>query len=51
MLGAVSGPGVSFGYDLPLIAALFCTIAAAAILLNLVVDLLYGMLDPRVRIT
>jgi peptide/nickel transport system permease protein len=50
MLGAVSGPGVSVGYDLPLIAALFCMIAAVAIVLNLIVDLLYGVLDPRVRI-
>jgi len=51
MLGAVSGPGVSLGYDLPLITALFfCMIAAVAIVLNLIVDLLYGLLDPRVRI-
>jgi peptide/nickel transport system permease protein len=50
MLGAVSGPGVSVGYDLPLIAALFCMIAAVAIVLNLIVDLLYGVLDPRIRI-
>ena len=50
LLSAVSGSGVSFGYDLPLIASLFFVIAAAAILLNLVVDLLYGWLDPRVRL-
>jgi peptide/nickel transport system permease protein len=50
MLSAIAGNGVSFGYDLPLIAAIFCVIAAAAIFLNLIVDLLYGSLDPRVRI-
>jgi len=50
ILGAVSGPGVTFGYDLPLIAALFFVIATAVIVLNLIVDLLYGWLDPRVRL-
>jgi peptide/nickel transport system permease protein len=50
MLSVVSGNGVSLGYDLPLIAALFFVIAAVAIVLNLVVDLLYGWLDPRVRL-
>jgi peptide/nickel transport system permease protein len=50
MLSVVAGNGVSLGYDLPLIAALFFVIAAVAILLNLVVDLLYGWLDPRVRL-
>ena len=48
MLSSVGGS--TFGYDLPLIASMFCVIAGAAILLNLVVDLLYGSLDPRVRI-
>jgi peptide/nickel transport system permease protein len=42
--------GLEGGYDLPLIAALFFVIATAAIVLNLVVDLLYGWLDPRVRL-
>jgi peptide/nickel transport system permease protein len=50
MLGAVSGVGVQAGYDLPLIAALFFVIATAVIVLNLVVDLLYGWLDPRIRL-
>ncbi len=50
MLRVVSGNGVSLGYDLPLIAALFFVIGAFAILLNLVVDLLYGWFDPRVRL-
>jgi ABC-type dipeptide/oligopeptide/nickel transport system permease component len=50
MLSSVSGPGSSFGFDLPLIASLFFVVAAAAIFLNFVVDLLYGWLDPRVSI-
>ena len=50
MVSAVAGQGVSFGYDLPLIAALVFCIAAVAILVNLVTDLLYGFLDPRVRL-
>jgi peptide/nickel transport system permease protein len=50
MLSVVAGNGVSLGYDLPLIAALFFVIAAFAIILNLVVDLLYGWFDPRVRL-
>ena len=50
MLSVVSGNGVQSGYDLPLVAALFFVIAATAIILNLVVDLLYGWLDPRVRL-
>jgi peptide/nickel transport system permease protein len=50
MLNAIAGQGAAFGYDLPLVAALFFVIAAAAIVLNLVVDLLYGWLDPRVRL-
>ncbi len=44
------GVGVQFGYDLPLIAALFFVIAFAAILLNVIVDILYAWLDPRVRL-
>jgi peptide/nickel transport system permease protein len=50
MLSVVAGNGVQLGYDLPLIAALFFVIGAFAILLNLVVDLLYGWFDPRVRL-
>jgi peptide/nickel transport system permease protein len=53
MLSVIAGQGAQgagLGYDLPLIAALFFIIAAAAILLNLVVDLLYGWFDPRVRL-
>jgi peptide/nickel transport system permease protein len=50
MVNAVTGAGAAFGYDLPLLAALFFCIAAVAILLNLITDLLYGFLDPRVRL-
>jgi len=37
-------------YDLPLIAADFFVIAAFAIFVTFVVDILYAWLDPRVRI-
>jgi peptide/nickel transport system permease protein len=50
MVDAISGAGAAFGYDLPLLAALFFCIAAVAILVNLITDLLYGFLDPRVRL-
>jgi peptide/nickel transport system permease protein len=50
MLNSIAGTGAAGGYDLPLIASLFFVIAAAAIVLNLIVDLLYGWLDPRVRL-
>jgi peptide/nickel transport system permease protein len=49
MLGALSGNLAT--YDLPLIAALFFVIAAAAIFLTFIIDVLYTWLDPRVRIT
>ncbi|HYZ76404.1 MAG TPA: ABC transporter permease [Gaiellaceae bacterium] len=37
-------------YDLPLIAAIFFVIAVAIVVLNLLVDLCYAWLDPRVRL-
>jgi peptide/nickel transport system permease protein len=37
------------GPDVPLLQALFLLFSAAVILANLVADLLYGYLDPRVR--
>jgi len=37
--------------DLPLIIALVLVAATIVIVLNLVVDLLYAVLDPRVRLT
>ena len=43
-LGTTSG-----AYDLPTIAALFFVIAAFAILVTFVIDILYTWLDPRVR--
>jgi peptide/nickel transport system permease protein len=48
MLGALSTGNAT--YDLPLIAALFFVIAAFAIFVTFVVDVLYAWLDPRVRI-
>jgi peptide/nickel transport system permease protein len=48
MLGALAGNAAT--YDLPLIAALFFVIAAFAIFVTFVVDVLYAWLDPRVRI-
>lgn len=42
--------GDHIGYDLPLIAAIFFTIAAIIVVLNLIADLVGGSLDPRVRI-
>jgi peptide/nickel transport system permease protein len=48
ILNALGRSGASF--DLPLIAALFFVIAAFAILLALLVDLLYSWLDPRARL-
>lgn len=48
MLGTLANPSGS--YDLPLIAAIFFVIAGAIVVLNLVVDLLYAWLDPRIRL-
>ncbi len=50
MLSAVNGRQAAFGFDLPLIAAMFFCIAVVVILLNMIVDLVYAGLDPRVRI-
>ena len=50
MVNAISGAGAAFGYDLPLLAAIFCCIAALAIFVNLVTNMLYGFLDRRVRL-
>ena len=46
--GTTSTPGGHF--DLPILAGVVFTVALAVILLNLAIDLLYGWLDPRVRI-
>jgi ABC-type dipeptide/oligopeptide/nickel transport system permease component len=35
--------------DLPLVQAIVFVVATALVFLNLVVDLLYGILDPRIR--
>jgi ABC-type dipeptide/oligopeptide/nickel transport system permease component len=46
--GSNTSPGGRF--DLPMLAGIVFTIAFGVILLNLAIDLLYGWLDPRVRI-
>lgn len=38
-------------YDLPLVLGCILTISAIFVIVNLFVDILYGFLDPRVRIT
>jgi peptide/nickel transport system permease protein len=50
MVRTIAGSGAGFGYDLPLTAALFFIVGAVVIVLNLLVDLLYGWFDPRVRL-
>jgi peptide/nickel transport system permease protein len=48
---AVGALATSTGtYDLPFIAAIFFVIAVTIVVLNLVVDLTYAWLDPRVRL-
>jgi peptide/nickel transport system permease protein len=47
VLSLLTGEIVAF--DLPLIAAIFFTIAAIIVVLNLIADLIQGALDPRVR--
>jgi ABC-type dipeptide/oligopeptide/nickel transport system permease component len=37
-------------YDLPFIVAVFFVVAATIIVLTLVVDLHYGLLDPPIRL-
>lgn len=39
------------GYDLPTILGITLTVSFAVIVLNLVVDILYSFLDPRIRVT
>src|SRR5699024_12658990 len=49
-------PGIGFllfhaviGQDYPLMQALFLMITVSVLVANLIVDLLYGVLDPRTR--
>ena len=37
-------------YDLPLVTGCVLTISAIFIIINLLVDILYSVLDPRVRL-
>jgi peptide/nickel transport system permease protein len=41
--------GETIAFDLPLIAAIFFTIAAIIVVLNLIADMLQAVLDPRMR--
>lgn len=36
-------------YDLPVVAAIFCFVAAFIVVLNLAADLVQAALDPRAR--
>jgi peptide/nickel transport system permease protein len=38
-------------YDLPVILGVVVTVTTAVVVFNLIVDLLYGVLDPRVRVS
>ncbi|GMA56000.1 hypothetical protein GCM10025858_05030 [Alicyclobacillus sacchari] len=51
-----SYPGIGYGLtnavsseDYPLIQGMFLIIALTALVINFIVDMLYGRLDPRVR--
>ena len=48
-LGRLSISSV-FEFDLPVLVATTLVSAAVVIVMNLIVDLLYAVLDPRVRI-
>ena len=37
-------------YDLPLVVGIVLVLAAVVIFANLIVDLLYAVIDPRVRV-
>jgi peptide/nickel transport system permease protein len=37
------------GQDYPLMQALFLMVTVAVLIANLIVDILYGVLDPRTR--
>jgi peptide/nickel transport system permease protein len=36
-------------HDYPVVMAVFVVIGTAVVLTNLLIDLLYGLLDPRIR--
>ena len=42
--------GTGGGFDLPLLAGVMFMIALTVIVLNLIVDLTYAYLDPRIRL-
>ncbi len=41
----------SIGFDLPAITGVVLAVGFAIVMINLVVDLLYAWLDPRIRLT
>jgi peptide/nickel transport system permease protein len=45
---AISGENGPF--DLPVILGIVFVVAVTVVLLTLIVDLLYGFLDPRIRV-
>ena len=47
-LGALFAEAVAFA-DIPVVAAYLCFVALLFTLINLVVDLLYSLIDPRLR--
>jgi len=43
------GVEAALGRDYPVVMAITLTVAAAVILINLLLDLLYPLVDPRIR--
>jgi peptide/nickel transport system permease protein len=48
---AVDAASGEVGFDLPILTGVVLIVSITIILLNLVVDLLYAWLDPRIRVT
>jgi peptide/nickel transport system permease protein len=46
-LGASAG---LVGFDLPVIAGVILAVSLAVVIFNLIVDLLLGVVDPRIRL-
>lgn len=49
-MGSITFQALS-SLDYPLIQGIFIVLAAAVIAVNLVVDIVYGLVDPRIRVT
>jgi peptide/nickel transport system permease protein len=41
----------SIGFDLPAITGVVLVVSFAIVIINLVVDMVYAWLDPRIRLT